>query len=209
MTGRQKMKRLKIQVHKINVIQIAVLLLIIGLFLGVLCANIFRENYMNQMQLYEDDVFSKIAASNIDYTGFFGYVLSKNFSNFIIFWLLSITILGVPYMAIKVTSFGFFTGFFISAVTMQYGFKGVLLVLAYIFPQGLLYLPISLVCLYKGFELCRTIYSENRNNFGGILKLLRKYLIIIVLLAVALFVASVLEAYPGAYLLKQALGSFT
>lgn len=203
------MKQLKLQLHKLNVIQISIILLVIGLFLGVLCANIFKENYISQMQIYEDDVFLKIAQGNIDHTGFFGYVLGKNFSNFIIFWLLSITILGIPYMALKISSFGFFSGFFISAVSMQYGLKGLLLVLAYIFPQGLLYLPISLFSLLKGFELCRTIYSENRNNFGGIAKLVKSYLIVILLLAVALFVASFLEAYPGAYILKKALGSFT
>lgn len=203
------MKQLKLQLHKLGVIQISIILLIIGLFLGVLCANIFRENYIGQLKSYEENVFSRISMSQIDYTGFFGYVLSKNFSSFLIFWLLCITILGVPYMAFKVASFGFFSGFFISAVTMQYGLKGLLLVLAYVFPQGLLYLPIYLISLYKGFELCRTIYSENRNNFKGIVKLLRGYLIVIILLAAALLVASFLEAYPGAFLLKKALGSFT
>jgi stage II sporulation protein M len=203
------MKHSKLQFHKLNVIQIAIILLIIGVFLGVLCANIFKQNYISQMQTYEDDVFAKITSGNIDYNGLFGYVVGKNFSSFLIYWLLSLTILGVPYMALKITSFGFFSGFFISAVTMQYGLKGLLLVLAYVFPQGLLYLPISLACLYKGFELCRTIYSENRNHFSGIVKLLRSYLIVILLLAAALLVASFLEAYPGAYILKKALGSFT
>jgi stage II sporulation protein M len=112
-------------------------------------------------------------------------------------------------MALKITSFGFFSGFFISAVTMRYGLKGILLVLVYVFPHGLLYLPIYLISLYKGFELCRTIYSENRNNFGGISKLVKNHLVLILLLAVALLVASFLEAYPGAYLLKKALGAFT
>lgn len=203
------MKQLKLQFHKLNVIQISIFLLIFGVFLGVLCANIFRSNYVSQMQVYEDNVFAKITQSDIDYAGLFRYVLGNNFNDFIIFWLLSITILGIPYMALKITSFGFFSGFFISAVTMQYGFKGILLVLVYVFPHGLLYLPIYLISLYKGFELCRTIYSENRNNIGGISRLVKSHLILILLLAVALLFASFLEAYPGAYLLKKALGAFT
>ncbi|MDD3174535.1 MAG: stage II sporulation protein M [Herbinix sp.] len=203
------MKLFKLQLHKLGVIQISIFLLILGVFLGVLCANIFHENYVSQMQNYEDSVFSKITDNSIDYAGLFQYVLGKNFNDFLIFWLLSITILGIPYMALKVTSFGFFTGFFISAVTMQYGLKGLLLVLVYVFPHGLLYLPISLLCLYKGFELCRTIYSENRNNFGGIAKLVKNHLVLILLLAIALVVASFLEAYPGAYFLKKALTAFT
>jgi stage II sporulation protein M len=203
------MKQLKLQLHRLSVFQISIFLLILGLFLGVLCANIFQENYAVQMQDYEDNVFSEITTNQIYYAGLFRYVLSKNFNDFIVFWLLSITILGIPYMALKITSFGFFTGFFISAVTMQYGLKGILLILVYVFPHGLVYLPIALISLYKGFELCRTIYHDNRTHVGGIAKIVKSHLIIILLLAIALLVGSFLEAYPGAYFLKKTLGLFT
>jgi Uncharacterized membrane protein len=203
-----KMKQVKLQVHKLSIIQISIFLLIIGLFLGVLCANIFRENYLSQIQNYESNVFTRISQGSIDHAGLFFYVLGRKFSEFAIFWLLSITILGIPYMALKITSFGFFTGFFISAVSVQYGLKGLLLILVYVFPQGLLYIPIALVSLYKGFELCRTIYSENRNSFGGIAKLVKSNLVLIILLAIALLVACFLEAYPGAFLMKKVLGGF-
>ena len=203
------MKQLKLQLNRLSVIQIAIFLLIVGLFLGVLCANVFRENYSEQMQNYEDNVFSEITANDIDYSSLFVYVLGKNLNDFIVFWLLSITILGIPYMALKITSFGFFTGFFISAVTMQYGLKGILLILVYIFPHGLLYLPIALISLYKGYELCRKIYHTNRTSLGGLTKPIKSHLIIILLLAAALLVASFLEAYPGAFLLKKALGLYT
>ena len=202
------MKQLKLQLNRFNVIQVSIILLIIGLFLGILCANIFKENYIVQIQNYESDVFSRIASNDINYSGLFRYVLGKNLNDFIVFWLLSITILGIPYMALKITYFGFFTGFFISAVTMQYGIKGILLVLVYVFPHGLLYLPIALISLYKGFELCRTIYHENRSHVAGIAKLVKSNLILLLLLAAALLVASFLEAYPGAFLLKKALGLF-
>jgi len=202
------MKPLKVQFHKLSVLQITMFLIVIGAFFGVLCANIFRANYTMQMQTYESNIFGKIVDGDIDYMALFQYVLGKNFNSFIIFWLLSLTILGIPYMALKVTSFGFFSGFFISAITMQYGLKGVILVAVYMFPQGLLYLPIALISLYKGFALCRTIYSENRNNFGGILKLVKSNLFLIFLLALALVAASFLEAYPGAYLLKKVLVTF-
>jgi stage II sporulation protein M len=189
--------------------QISIFLLIFGLFLGILCANIFKGNYVSQLQIYENDIFSKIASSSIDYAGLFRYILGKNFNNFFVFWLLSITILGIPYMALKITSFGFFAGFFISAITMEYGLKGILLILVYVFPHGLLYLPIALISLYKGYELCRTIYHENRTNISQVAKLVKSYIVIILILVAALFLASFLEAYPGAFLLKKALAIYT
>lgn len=203
------MKQLKLQINRLNAIQVAVFLLIFGVFLGILCANVFHDSFARQLWLFEEDVLTEIAGNSINYSGLFRYVLGNNFNDFIMFWLLSVTILGIPYMALKITSFGFFAGFFISAVTMQYGFKGMLLVIVYVFPHGLIYLPISLISLLKGFQLCREIYQTNHNTIGGFLKPIRSYLVFILILALALVFASFLEAYPGAYFLKKALGLFT
>ncbi len=202
------MKKFRLQLNRPGIIQVALILLIIGLFLGIVCANVFQDHFTKRLQVYEDNVFTEIADSEIDHAGLFRYVLGNNFSDFLMFWLLCITILGVPYMALKIASFGFFAGFFISAVTMEYGFKGILLVLVYQFPHGLLYLPIILICLYRGYLLSRDIYQSNHTSLAAILKPVRVNLPIILLLAVALIFASFLEAYPGAYFLKKALGLF-
>ncbi len=202
------MKRLKLQLHQLSIVQISIILLVIGLFLGILCANIFKDNYQQKMLDFKENVFAEISTNDIDYAGLFRYVLSNNFGDFLVFWLLSITILGVPYMAFKITSFGFFSGFFISAVTMQFGAKGILLILVYIFPHGLLYLPIALICLYKGYELCRSIYHENHTRISEVSRLIKSKIAIILILAAALLVGSFLEAYAGAFILKKTMGLF-
>lgn len=202
------MKHLRLQLHRLSVVQISTFLMIFGLFLGVLCANVFKNNYAGQLQEYEQNIFMKISTGDIDYSGLFRYILGENMSEYLVFWLLSITILGIPYIAFKITSFGFFTGFFISAITMRYGLKGIILVLAYIFPHGIVYLPIALISLYKGFELCKSIYHDNQSHLAAISRLIKSYLLIILILAGGILVASFLEAYPGAYLLKKALELF-
>ena len=202
------MRKLKIQFSRLSVKQIAVILLILGLFTGILCANVFHESFSRQLWLYEDHVFQEVADNDINYAGLFRYVLGNNFKDYILFWLLSITILGIPYIALKIISFGFYAGFFISAVTMQYGFKGMLLVIMYVFPHGLVYLPIALISLYRGFQLCREIYQQNHSSLRGLFKPIRNNLFLILLLAIILIFASFLEAYPGAYLLKKTLGLF-
>lgn len=202
------MKKLRSLIKNLNILQLSVILLVSGLILGVLCANLFKDTYVGQFQNYEVNLFSKIINSKINHPGLFRYILGKNFKEFFVFWLLCITILGIPYMAFKITFFGFFTGFFISALAMQYGVKGFILVLAYVFPHGLLYLPIALLSLLKGYELCRMIYYENHNHFDGIIRLVKSKIVLIIILAIGLLIASFLEAYPGAYLLKKALGLF-
>ncbi len=202
------MKQLRLQLNRLNVVQIAVFLLIFGLFLGILCANVFRANFSERLMQYENSVFAEIADNDINYPGLFRYVLGNNLNDFIMFWLLCVTILGIPYIALKIASIGFFAGFFISAVTMQYGVKGLLLVLVYCFPHGLLYLPITIISMYKGFFMCREIYQSEHTTLGSLFRPIRANLITILVLAIALVFASFLEAYPGAYFLKKALSLF-
>ncbi len=203
------MKQFQSQLRRLSVIQIAVIILIMGLFAGVLAANIFHDSYNTQMTEYQSVIFAEIARSDIDYSGLFLYVVGQNFKEFAFFWLLSITILGIPYMAFKIVAFGFSSGFFISAVAMQYGFKGLLLILVYPFPHGILYLPIALLCLYKGFYLCRTINYDKRNFLSTISHQLRQNFLLLLALSVLLLLASFLEAYVGSFFLKKTLNLFT
>lgn len=203
------MKQIKLQLQRLNIIQIAVFLLVIGLFLGVLFANLFRNSYFDQMINYQSEVFKDIVMEDIDYTGLFFYILRNNFKEFVIFWLLCVTILGIPYMALKIVSFGFTSGFFISAIAMQYGFKGIILILVYILPHGLLYLPVAVICLYKGYYLCRTIYYDKKNYLGSIFRQLKSYMLLLLLLAILLILGSFLEAYAGSFILKKTLALFT
>lgn len=203
------MKKIRFKLQGLSVIQTSILLMIVGLCFGVLSANMFRSFYYDRMMNYHNVIFSEIARENIDHSGLFIFILGENFREFVVFWLLSITILGIPYMVLRLITFGFSTGFFISAIAMQYGFKGILLILIYKFPHGIIYLPIIILCLYKGLALCRAIYYENRNHIGAILKELKSYLFLWMFLSVLLVLGSFLEAYVGSFFLKKVLGLFT
>lgn len=203
------MKQIRFKIQRLSMIQTSILLMIIGLFFGVLSANMFRPFYYERMMNYYNVIFVEIAREKIDHSGLFLYILGGNFREFAMFWLLSITILGIPYMILKLIAFGFSAGFFISAISMQYGFKGILLILVYKFPHGLIYLPIIILCLHKGFNLCRSIYYENKNYLGTIVKELKSYLFLWVFLSVLIVLGSFLEAYMGAFILKKILGLFT
>jgi stage II sporulation protein M len=161
------------------------------------------------MMNYHNVIFTEIVREKINYSGLFIYILGENFREFIVFWLLSITILGIPYIVLKLITFGFSAGFFISAIAMQYGFKGIILILTYVFPHGIIYLPIIILCLHKGYGLCRSIYYENRNYMGTILKFIKSYLLLWMFLSVLLVLGSFLEAYLGSFFLKKTLGLFT
>lgn len=49
-------------------------------------------------------------------------------------------------------------GMLCAASVLQYGLKGIFLIMAGVFPQGLIYLPVSILFLEWSRELCRTLY---------------------------------------------------
>ena len=161
------------------------------------------------MMEYHNNIFAEIVRENIDYSSLFFYILGNNLREYVVFWLLSVTVLGIPYIILKIITFGFSTGFFISAIAIQYGFKGIILILTYKFPHGIIYLPIIILCIHKGYSLTRSIYYENRDYMGTILRQSKSYLLLWLFLAVLLVLGSFLEAYVGSFLLKKTLGLIT
>ena len=199
------MKLLKQRFLRINVFQISIILIIIGLFFGVFSANMFRSLYYERMMDYNNDIFNDIIRENIDYKGLFIYILGNNLKKIAVFWLLSITILGIPYIVYKLIAFGFTTGFFISSIAIQYGIKGILLILVYVFPHGIVYLPIIIICLHRGYILSKMIYFENRDYMAAIRRLIKSYILLWLFLIIFLVLGSLLEAYIGSFLLKKTL----
>lgn len=202
------MRPWKATMKRFNVGQIAIILLISGVIFGILTANLFRNYYQGQMVEYQQDMFTEIADGEIDYSGLFVYILKHNFKNFTVFWILTITILGVPYMGYKIISTGFSIGFLASSLAIHYGLKGIPFIIITQLPHGLLYLPIHLFCLYKGFYLCRTINHDRHNVVGRLSTHLKQYLLLLIVLSILLIIASFLEAYVGSFFLKKALGFF-
>ncbi|HHT87855.1 MAG TPA: stage II sporulation protein M [Clostridiales bacterium] len=200
------MKMLKAKLQRMSIIQKSILLMGVGLILGIISANMFRSFYYDKLVDSHNIIFNDIVRENIDYKSLFLYILGKNFREFAAFCLLSVTILGIPYIIFKIIAFGFTTGFFISVVAIQYGFKGILLILVYQFPHGIIYLPIIIVCIHRGYNLSKSIYYDTRDYMGTIHRQLKSYLILCFFLAVLLLIGSFLEAYVGAFLLKKILG---
>ncbi|NLZ83465.1 MAG: hypothetical protein GX915_07360, partial [Clostridiales bacterium] len=110
------MKKIRFQFHQLNVTQVGIVLLIISLFFGIISANLFRNTLVKDIIEYELNLFININNYPLEYSKIFWYILLENLKQLLMFWMMSITILGIPYLAFKICSFGFLTGFYISVV---------------------------------------------------------------------------------------------
>ncbi len=201
------MRYVQIQLRKLGEVKVGAFLLGGGIILGFLFARIFKRFYWNSMELIDADYLYRIRVTVIDYPVFLRYVLWNVYRNFILFWIITATAIGIPYMTFCILYGGFQCGFFLTAILMRYGLKGILLIFGYTFPHYLLYIPVAFLCLRIGYWFCRGMY-DNKAGRRGRTERIAKHLILILLLALVLLIGGLLETYVGSFILKKILQLF-
>lgn len=189
----------------LNKTQSAATLFLIGLLIGVFCANLFRKYYVSDMKVLDYTYHNIMENQSLDHIDLLKYTLMNNLREFLIFWVLCFTILGIPYVIFAIVYKGFEIGFLISAVTILYGSKGILLFFAYIMPQALVYVPVMLICLQKGYQLAQYSYYRSRNHTEMRRSVILGYIAIILLLVSMIGIGSIIETYFGSAFLKKTL----
>ena len=110
--------------------------------------------------------------------------------------------IGISTLSLLILYYGIQVGFFVSVLFMGYGIKSLLLIIGYTFPQIIVYLPVLIVSFQAGYWLCRELY------FTGIyrkrqIELMAKYILLIIVLGLLLFVGALLETYVGSFFNKD------
>lgn len=197
------MKLVRFKVRNFNKIQTALILFFFGLFFGVLFANVFRTSYVQDLSALDLSYYKILKNIKLDYIELLKYTITNHLKSFMIFWILCITILGIPFIIGSVVAKGFEVGFLISAVTLQYGLKGILLFFAYLVPQIFLYVPVMIICLQKGFELAQHVYQGTRKPMTK--SVVFEYLALLFMLLALIGIGAILETYIGSSILKKTL----
>ena len=140
--------------------------------------------------------------------GFNSLVFLKNglFNNglfLILIWLLGVSIIGVPIVLFLFFYKCFIFGFSISSIIVNYGFKGILFSLSYVFPHQVINILIYLVLtsyslIFSVKLLCyilRKIEFNIRNSF-------RKYFKIFVFCFIVLLISVLYESFVNSHVLS-------
>lgn len=206
--GGRYMNVLKQRFYKLDEVKRGLILLALGIVLGFLFAKIFKNLYWNQIDLMDSTYFNKIRSLSIDYSVLLKYIFWKNYRIYIIFWILSCTPLGKPYITLSVLYMGFQSSFFATAILMKYSLKGILLIIGYTIPQYIIYLPIIFLCLRSGYWLCNSMYYDMKLSKRAKIEKVLRHLVVIIVLGGILMVGGLLEGYAGSSLLKKILTLF-
>ena len=186
-------------------IQIAGILFFVGILIGVFAANLLKDYYLGDIKVLDTKYYSILTTDNLDYISLLKYTLLDHMKEFFIYWILCLTIIGIPYVILAIVYKGFGIGFLISVTTVLYGSKGILLFFAYLMPQALIYVPVILICLRKGYQLAQRSFYKTKARIDFNKSMIMGYLAVVFILMTLIIIGSLLETYLGTILLKRAL----
>ena len=135
----------------------------LGFFLGILIMNLGSHRFLSEGELLDVTMMSRMRYMEIDGGNFLKYELPQRFKMFVMLLFFSTTCFGIALVYLCITWQGILTGMIMTAVTMKYGMKGILVIFAGIFPQHFLFVPAVIMMLCWCCETCSTLYFPGKN----------------------------------------------
>ena len=183
----------------------------IGLILGILIVNLGYDTWIGEGSLLGTDMIVRLKNSIPDGNGLFGYVLKHRMFTVCLLGLLATTMIGMPIVCAYVCYMGLSAGCLLSVAVIRYGIRGLFLMVAGIFPQGIILIPGYVALFLWAVGVNRMLYAHGmgREYYGGYGKqsYLKKGIQIAGIIAVVLL-GCVLESYVNPKILQYVLKIF-
>jgi stage II sporulation protein M len=168
---------------------------------GVICANILGVVAGKELGAMNEYFMNRYMYADIQGQELFPFLFYERAPKFLVLLLLSIGIFGTFIVDGYIGYLGFSVGFLSVIAIMNYGIKGVLLLLGFFFPQWLFYVPALIlwyyeVRYYKGAGRTAA-YGEQKN------KKHIKLAVSLMLAGILLFSGLFLESYVNPFFLQN------
>ncbi len=169
------------------------LLLIIGVFVGVLVVNNCGETQMTEINEYISEFITRFKnIEEINKTQLFMQSIKNNLILAIILWLAGTTVIGMPIVLAVILYRGLCLGYTIAAITYTLGkIKGILFCFTSIFLQNILFIPAILTIGVSSIKLYKSIIKDKQKE--NIKIEIIRHTIISSLMVIVLIVSSVIE----------------
>lgn len=154
-------------------------LFFIGIAIGIAAATGAVHLNQNFWDIMKEDTLSKL--DKIQWQYYFLYLLLEKGKWYGLLLVFSVTLFALPYLAGCITYKGISIGFFFASLNMEFGWKGVLFGLATLFPQVLVFLPITILYFLYLLQIRREIgMYKHAVGWKGDIKYLGLFILFIV-----------------------------
>lgn len=185
------------------------ILFIIGICGGILLANLVKSELLSGTELLGENALLQVRYAVIDSKSLFLRLLGQRLGEAILLMLLSTTFLGLAAVWFYAFRYGLSLGLLLTVLLAEHGIRGLLLLVAGLLPQMLVYVPVWALLLSLAERTCRRLYYLNGNE--GLAGLKRMGIHLSAQTGLLLFMLAVgcwLEAYVNPYLLRLVVKIF-
>ena len=185
------------------------ILFIIGICGGILLANLVKSELLSGTELLGENALLQVRYAVIDSKSLFLRLLGQRLGEAILLMLLSTTFLGLAAVWFYAFRYGLSLGLLLTVLLAEHGIRGLLLLVAGLLPQMLVYVPVWALLLALAERTCRRLYYLNGNE--GLAGLKRMGIHLSAQTGRLLFMLAVgcwLEAYVNPYLLRLVVKIF-
>ena len=171
------------------------LIFVTGIIIGMALLQKLPEFQRQELSKFTHDMINTVKEEpKVDH----GVLLKKSVANNLIFatimWLSGSIIIGLPIVYILVCIRGFLLGYTLSALVSVLGIGyGTIFILATMFLQYLIYIPVILALAVSSAKLCKSVFKKGRSD--DIKYLIIKHTIFSVALSLFLILSSFVEVY--------------
>lgn len=170
------------------------ILFFIGFLAGILCAVFWNKNYSAAYQEYFKEIAKRLEEGGIQYGILYSRAVKRIILEYLSILLFCLSILGLPYIVGFTAYKGCCTGFMLGSLYQVYQLKGVFYGLLYGFPHMLVYVPVLITVMYKGYNLC--ISGQKKKG-------LKEQIVPLGLLFVLLFIGAGLETFFNSWIMEN------
>lgn len=182
-----------------------------GFIIGIFMMNIGKTFFLNDGGILNIHSLNRIKYLAVDGPALLRYILSERAGMIFLLVLLATTFVGIIASYLFTLWQGMLMGMFITAATIRYGMKGILLIIAGMFPHQLLLIPAWVMLLNWCHQLCCKFYFPAKDYESGYLNrnhyLIRKGVWFLWIIGVVI-IGSVLECYVNPILVTEILNIF-
>lgn len=198
------MNRIVLNLQKKNGLLLPAVVCVLGIVFGQLAVRGIRQMFPEILLRFHAGYQKEAVTKTMESLELFGYLFLERTKGVLIFWLLNLTIFGLPYYMFCLVKKSFQISFLFGTFLLQYGGKGFFLGLCNYFPELLALLPLYYLCLKFGLLLIGE--TKNGQVFGTPgSQVMKKYGIWIFISILLCAVSAALAAWFGQPVLAWAV----
>lgn len=181
---------------------IALLIFVIGIFVGVLFINNIQENQRTEINAYLNNFIGKLKENqNLNSTELVKTSINQNVLLAIAIWFFGTTVIGIPIVFGIIFYRGFCLGYTISvAISMMGLSKGLVFVLISLLLQNVIFIPAILALAVSGFKLYKSIMKDKRKE--NIKIEIVRHTVFSLIMMLLLIISSLIEVFVSTNILK-------